>query len=693
MESVIIERNDLLHDVIYEISQKAQDIKFPIQRVVNYLLKEGYILNKTESTKTAYTLFKDNKKTVVTNNFISFETLEQGDRERYKQNFYTYVISRSKIYYQSAVQNTKAAKINLIQNQRRTCVSNMYYSLHNSFASMVEFYKTEMLVNEHLLDEESSNEDETKLEHFVPRGLEVLVNNIDDILTAEKEEYISNSKMDSGRTKSFENPFSWIFPLFVDLMEDKKFIEIVNSMSDALQNVNLENYGVDNTFRRSGFENQLKENLIKIRELSQDGEIIDKKALYLNLAGFLAYAYMLRQSADYDSLFEIKIPHRDIINWTIITSNFLDFVTNFVRENNTQNNNRIQKLDAESSTEILQTLDTDSRSTIMTMTGIIIDKEFELVQVIKKLYSQKGYKMINQRGRIIELNENTETISICRILFGTPLECFISFSTQGLFRIDIVLNEENENTEFSKGVNQFYLEQLIQKIIIEKDLLTVVSNNANIVRGIPTTMQYNSLNYLDLVIGIHEQMRRSIQFSLGRYFREISLKYSTESFLVNCFFSMKRNEREYKYKIRNIFDGYQLKRDVIPNIEQGVSTKFLIIYFSPYSLQNSLEFETFATKYIKDLYPELDCKVELLTMSELEVEQVIEKDYSSLDIIIENLKDKFQKVQSIGENPIINIENLNSVEYEINEEDIDDIVEDIRETDKEKVERKIGQES
>ncbi|NRG29173.1 hypothetical protein HRF69_18850, partial [Bacillus circulans] len=53
MESVIIEKSDLLHETIFEISENVQDIKFPIQRVVTYLIDEGYVVNNSETTTTA----------------------------------------------------------------------------------------------------------------------------------------------------------------------------------------------------------------------------------------------------------------------------------------------------------------------------------------------------------------------------------------------------------------------------------------------------------------------------------------------------------------------------------------------------------------------------------------------------------------------------------------------------------------
>ncbi|WML42140.1 hypothetical protein RCG19_11280 [Neobacillus sp. OS1-2] len=309
----------------------------------------------------------------------------------------------------------------------------------------------------------------------------------------------------------------------------------------------------------------------------------------------------------------------------------------------------------------------------MTMTGIIIDKEFNLVQVVRKLYSQKGYKMINQRGRVVELNENTEHVNICRNLFGTPLECFISFSTQGLFRIDIVLKQDIRDSDFSKGVNQFYLEQLIQKDVIEKDLLSIVSKNVTIVRGIPTTQQYTSLNYLDLVMGIHERMRRNLQLNISNHLRESSIKFSTEDFVLGCSLSLNNNDRDIFYKVRNMFDGYNLRRDIKSEITEGKVKKFLYIYLCPYNLTNAAEIETTVTTYVNDKFPELDFKLDLIQISELEVRQLIEKDYSSIELTISNLKEKVLSLHS-EHTQTIKIDDSNK-DFEENEEEIEDIEE------------------
>ena len=679
MSELIHENSDLLHEVIYEIVDDAQDIKYPIQRVVDFLLTEGYMISKFESTKTSYILYKGNAKTTVTENFISFEKLEQNERERYKQNFYKYLISRSKIFYQSALQNAKAAKINLIQNQRRTCVSNMYYSLHNSFASLVEFYKSDLVIEHNLLELENEKDDEAKLEHFIPKGLEVFLTNIDDILDAEKEEFINNERMNVGRIKSFENPFSWIIPLFTNWFEKKQFLEIINTMKEVLYKINLDNYAVDDSFRRTKFEQQLKENLIQIRETCSTDDCPDNKSASLILAAFLAYAYMLRQSADYDSLFEIKIPHQDIINWTIISSNFLNIVSEFLLENNNNSVERIQKLDAESSTEILRSADTDLQNSIMTMTGIIIDKEFDLIQVIKKLYTQKGYKMINQRGRISHLNNGTDYISICRLIFSTSLESFISISKQGLFRIDIVLSDEQMDRDYVKGVNQYYLEQLIHQDIIEKDLLNVVSKNANIVRGIPTTPQFSSLNYLDLVVGVHERIQRRIFSRTKRFIDELAYSKSSDSLILKSLLSMNKSDFKRRFKSRYFVSSFS--RNITTN-ENITTQNLLLIIFCSYNdlhLENDIHSEMVDIKEkmyknFTEEFPNTSFHLEFIFLSESENRQLVEEDYSFFEVHLDKNIEKYEKLY-ISNQDIKSTEDL-SMELEVltDVDESDDII-------------------
>ncbi|SFS45039.1 hypothetical protein [Paenibacillus sp. 453mf] len=180
--SIIQEEHDILHQVIFKLENMNMEVKFPINRISDYLGQQGYTRDY-QSTNQIVVMYKDGKKVAITTSAICFEVLDSSVKEKYKQKFYSYIISRSKIFFESALQNNKASKINLIQNQLRTCVSNMYYTLHNSFASMVEFYKTEHLINEDIKENWGNNEDEeTMLGHFIPDALKVFLQNLDLLL-------------------------------------------------------------------------------------------------------------------------------------------------------------------------------------------------------------------------------------------------------------------------------------------------------------------------------------------------------------------------------------------------------------------------------------------------------------------------------------------------------------------------------
>ncbi len=132
MDSIINIKKDEMHKAIFEVIENT-DIQFPLIRVKNFLVDQGFTFKEYESTEEILILSRNGKRAIVCPYAISFQELEDREEEKFNQVFNSYIISRSKIFFESAIQNQKASKINLIQNQRRTCVSNMYYSIHNCF--------------------------------------------------------------------------------------------------------------------------------------------------------------------------------------------------------------------------------------------------------------------------------------------------------------------------------------------------------------------------------------------------------------------------------------------------------------------------------------------------------------------------------------------------------------------------------
>lgn len=639
--SIIQEDHDIIHQVIFRLQNLNVELKFPIKRISDYLTQQGYIQDYRSTSRVIIVLYKDGKKVTVTEAAICFEELDSSTKEKYKQKFYSYIISRSKIFFESALQNNKASKINLIQSQLRTCVSNMYYTLHNSLASMVEYYKTEHLTNEEIRENWGNNDDEeTMLGHFIPDALKVFINNIDFIINSEKEECLQNDIMKCGKLKSYQNPFSWLYPIFCDSLEQAEFQTIVESMAEILKKISMENIGVDETQRRSAFEKHLKESLEEIQLFLNRDTLEREKYYLLTISGFFGYAYMLRQLGDYDSLFDMKTSKRDIINWTIITSNFVSYVINYLNENNNETINRIEKLDAISSPEIISLGDLDTDMMAMTLTGIIIEYDFNFVNVIKNLYSRHGYTVLDHKGIVSSFTNESNEITMYKTIDMAPLECYITISNQGIFRIDIRV-VGRKYMSFKEAINHHYLEKYVEYDILEKNLMVSVSERALLVRGIPTTYgNHINLNYIELLTGIHPFVDQQIRFRLRRKLDEFDKNTSEEGVLTRSYFSLDFNEdvlnARVKYFLRN--------REELSNLKIN---SVLLIVFSTRSIINNMDEVITGVKCdFNEKIPNISFNIEQVFLSESDIKQIlVQKDYSKLEFNIIELKKKYYTPQ------------------------------------------------
>ncbi|TCI22841.1 hypothetical protein [Exiguobacterium sp. SL-9] len=643
MSELIIESSDFIHEVIYKVSANADDVKFPLYKIVRFLMDNQYEISLHESSNYSYILYKDENKVTVTEMFISFVALEPSLREPYRQKFYKYLISRSKIFYESAVHNISAAKINLIQNQRRPCLSNMYYALHNSLSSLIESYRNEIMSDDNL-EVDFSGEEEAKIDHFNPDLFQVYLNNIDTLLNKSEETFLEHKFMHVNRTKIHENPYTWIIPVFSQHVNDDNFKKVILAMHDSLKIVNLNNLGADSESRRSVFESKLKVALDDVKNELTDSD--SPKNSYLILSAFFSYGYMLRQSADYDSLFDVKIPYKEIINWTIVTSNFLDFIEEiYFKENRIDSESsasRIQKLDAKSSLEILKNHEIDYQNNLMTITGIIIDKSFDFGEIIKKLYSNKGYKLMNQMGTFSELKSSTENITLCKKLFGTTLECYISISIQGLFRIDVEFSKISKHSDIYKTINYYYLEELINRELVNKDLQAVISQEASIVIGLPSINQNRSVAYNELILRLFEGNKNRITREINKDLKNMTNAISTSKFIISSRFQL-NNSSNFLINgpsERFLFDFLEREKKYAQAID-GEIEKILFVYFYFHNEAISVQKNQILDRLTNE-YPLVNFSIELIQLTDGEIRKLIEEDYDYLTAKLITLKNQFE---------------------------------------------------
>ncbi len=211
----------------------------------------------------------------------------------------------------------------------------------------------------------------------------------------------------------------------------------MNDVEEIMRNANMKNYGADTSHRRTGSENQLKDSIEILSDyFNHDNPFIKAVAV---LACFIGNAYILRQSGDYDSLFEVKVDQRDIIYWTIASSNLIDLIMSVSEFKIKEEKSRIQRLDANSSQQTLNDSLNGRTNSIMIQTGIIVDSSFDFIKYGLYLYQNKGFYPINSIGRYELMKNDRPYISLQKRLIGTDLVAVLTVSKEGLIRIDVFL--------------------------------------------------------------------------------------------------------------------------------------------------------------------------------------------------------------------------------------------------------------
>jgi len=455
----------------------------------------------------------------------------------------------------------------------------MYYSLHNGISAMVEYYKL-MNDNNNLL--EAINEeldDEAFLGHFTPAAFKVFLSNIDDICKEDKNEYLINDKLKSGRMKSYNNPFSWIFPLFYNKIinfenKETELTILLDDMVNSVKDISLDNIAVDDTQKRSNFEKELKYSLEIVKEIIITEEKNSQKYIIAVLAGYFSYAYMLRQLGDYDSLFEIKVKHKDIIRWTITSSQFIDIILKDLNINVNQYKNKIQVINARSSKGTLNELYMATDMDLMTITGIIIDRNFNLIDYVKKLHKKQGYTLFNQRNEIPNIDENSPGITLSKNIASTPYKCFISISDSGIFRIDIALLDYRDN-RIKKTINTSYLEKFMYKEILEEDFQRLLSGQGNIVVGTPIIYENEKYSKLQLLAKTHEIIERRYHISISETAEKIANELSDEKVLIVPYVYLFRDEQ--RILIPTLMNKFRRVKRNIENFNSDVQIVFVML--------------------------------------------------------------------------------------------------------------------
>ncbi|TAN67947.1 hypothetical protein WS9_007050 [Paraclostridium sordellii 8483] len=663
-KGIINVKSNFVYQAIYSVQNKQHGLKFPTERVEKYLLTEGYKKNIIESNNYYIVMIKDENKVFIGKKIICFEVLPEDVKEKYHQKLTSFVILRYKIFSDATIQNIESAKNNLIQNKLRTCVSNMYYSLHNGMSAMVEYYKS---TNESTNLGESDNEgldDEAFLGHFTPAAFKVFLENIDDICINDKCEYLESEKMKSGRMKSENNPFSWIYPLFYDKIcniesDDNDIKILLEDMATSLIDVSLDNIAVDDTQKRSNFEKELKKSLEIVKSIIKEEEKYSIKYILAVLSGYFSYAYMLRQLGDYDSLFEVKVNQKEVIRWTITSAQFIDMILNYLDIGDNESQSKIQIINARSSRETLNDLYYSTDMDLMTITGIVIDRDFNLIKYATNLLKKKGYSLFNQDDEIPSYDKNDNKIIICKNIVMTPYRCFITISNTGIFRIDVVLLD-GESTKMKKTINTSYLERFIHKEILEEDFQQLLSSKGRIVIGAPIIYQDEDYSKLELLFKTHELIQLRYNIKISRMIDRISDEMYDNKILIVPIVNIFRDNDIIRYT-----SNWKMKLKRMMSSKEGfdnsIKIVFTIIANDKISFNENDE-DRIVEKIRKFEEIENEIKIKYINISDEDLKQVIYGDEIYIRNIFKNIINSYKVNDIVELSETLNGKYLNELE-------------------------------
>ncbi|MBC1269981.1 hypothetical protein GNF07_23245, partial [Trichormus variabilis FSR] len=349
---IYIDRNDLIYPVKLVIDKNIE-WKFSVPKVVEILEKIGF---KDSSSKFSFSsrssrafFVKLNRGYLhcqVSSVEVAFsDNIQDQEIEQIKTNLYSLLVSRVSILINAAEQNSSSALINLMQNQRRACVSDSYYALHNSIAALQEHYLFQENLDESRIPSELSREtaeEESRLGHCSPAIAKPLVNtkNLDILWEKDVEDILTSTDLkasSNARDKEpHRSPFIWLSLMLREVTklnseeekstpQHKHICDLVKQIYKKIKTLEMSSLGIGgkNDVIEKDFK-QIHQTIIQMNNdlIIKPESTLEKTEFYKNIlifTDFLMFSQILRLSGDYDSSFEVKFQLKDIVDWILLT--------------------------------------------------------------------------------------------------------------------------------------------------------------------------------------------------------------------------------------------------------------------------------------------------------------------------------------------------------------------------------------
>lgn len=453
--------------------------------------------------------------------------------ERIRTEIHALLVTRVEILSGAAEQNASSALINLLQNQRRACVSDMYYASHNAIAALQEYFLLQgrldhTRINIDELSREASG-DESRLGHCSPAVARpiVSVDHLRLLWESDTEDILCHPDLQASKDvrdrQPHRSPYVWLSIMLKRLLTPtdskpetepgrratflerrhqvreslhQEVVDLVKQAAQKLDSLELEPLGLGG--KNEEVEKDFKKVYTDIRHLltkelkSDDVEAQHHKSV-LALAGFLMFSQIMRLSGDYDSSFEIKIRLQDIVDWTLLSVRLVSLVIAFVRGERISVRSCIEPLPTRCDRRLLGVSEPLEGSRIVaSLGGAIRAPGFDLLRTARELHRSRGYSLTQADGRTQRVDHSTEEVTLWKRIPGfTQLVCFITLNHIGLYWIEVADSpfRSTERSSPRRFVNTYYLNLIIDRVFIGGDLLPCLPSGSIVYRAVSESPQ------------------------------------------------------------------------------------------------------------------------------------------------------------------------------------------------------------
>jgi len=553
MFSQILNRSeDTLYPLKFTINEELE-LFFPIRKVIELLSEIGFTTQRSIYTPHGVVELRcgTNRAYLTGKELLFTEDLPVKTQDNLHAHLFALLVTRIRILNQAAVQNSEAAKINLLQNQRRACVSDAYYAVFTALGSLIQYIKDTFLSqNISSISEDAFEVDpEDRRNHFTPEEAQKIYVRLNEIISDFKNKRVRLDKEScqiSSENISRKNSFLWTIFCILTLnnalstgasisslatqhsdaikddpeteLEDNLnekvvkdvptdyqtidtfFMDMLKGIYSFVKTVNVESFAIGVSGRES-FEQNFSEVFTFYRDLLNDINEEQNQFSEIQMCAimccFFLYSYALRQMADYEASFDSRIGIQTISRLSYYTDLFTKLVVSFTNRGTTIKRSPIvQRINSICSQELVPNYQTlsDSTDSLYSIGGVLANAKIDVFKTTKAILNNPVYAPALVNGKLFTPQEGNPIVLQRKLPF-TPISLRIIISESGVIWIDVIPEETRGPMRRTKNlgvkVNPRVIENLITRYISNLEILPALDKaDVLYLGGIQATREY-----------------------------------------------------------------------------------------------------------------------------------------------------------------------------------------------------------